>query len=68
MSEQSQEASDLIQQRQKKLRAIAELGFELYPRKTDVTHTLPQISSPNIRRARPRSWPPRKFPFASRAG
>jgi lysyl-tRNA synthetase class 2 len=37
------EPEDLIQQRQKKLRAIAELGFELYPRKFEFTHTLPQI-------------------------
>jgi lysyl-tRNA synthetase class 2 len=37
------EPEDLIQQRQKKLRAIAELGFELYPRKFEFTYTLPQI-------------------------
>ena len=37
------EPEDLIQQRQKKLRAIAELGFELYPRKFEFTHALPQI-------------------------
>lgn len=43
LSDPSQEAPDLIQQRKKKLLAIAELGFELYPRKIDFTHTLPQI-------------------------
>jgi lysyl-tRNA synthetase class 2 len=37
------EPEDLIQQRQKKLRALAELGFELYPRKFEFTHPLPQI-------------------------
>lgn len=37
------ESENLIEQRQKKLRAIAELGFELYPRKFEFTHTLPQI-------------------------
>ena len=37
------EPEDLIQQRQKKLRAIGELGFELYPRKFEFTHALPQI-------------------------
>jgi lysyl-tRNA synthetase class 2 len=37
------EREDLIRQRQKKLRAIADLGFELYPRKFEFTHTLPQI-------------------------
>ena len=30
-------------QRQKKLKAIADLGFELYPRKWEFTHSLPQI-------------------------
>ncbi len=30
-------------QREKKLRAIADLGFELYPRKFDCTHTVPEI-------------------------
>jgi lysyl-tRNA synthetase class 2 len=39
----SSEPEDLIRQRQKKLRAIAELGFELYPRRFEFTHTLPQI-------------------------
>jgi lysyl-tRNA synthetase class 2 len=39
------EPEDLIRQRQKKLRAIAELGYELYPRKFDFTHTIPQILS-----------------------
>lgn len=37
------ESQDLVLQRQKKLRAIADLGIELYPRKFGFTHTLPQI-------------------------
>ena len=37
------EPESLLEQRQKKLRAIADLGFELYPRKFEFTHTLPQI-------------------------
>ncbi len=37
------EQSDLIQQREKKLQAIIDLGFEAYPRKYDVTHAIPQI-------------------------
>jgi lysyl-tRNA synthetase class 2 len=37
------EHSDLILQRRKKLHTIAELGFELYPRQYDFTHTIPQI-------------------------
>jgi lysyl-tRNA synthetase class 2 len=41
------EQSDLIQQREKKLQAIVELGFEAYPRKYDVTHTIPQIVTEN---------------------
>jgi lysyl-tRNA synthetase, class II len=43
MPEPSGEYQDLVVQRQKKLKAIAELGFDLYPRKWDFTHTLPQI-------------------------
>ncbi|MGH9375076.1 MAG: lysine--tRNA ligase [Terriglobia bacterium] len=39
------EVQDLILQRQKKLRAIAGLGFELYPRKFEHTYTLPEIIS-----------------------
>jgi lysyl-tRNA synthetase class 2 len=39
------EPESLLEQRQKKLRAIADLGFELYPRKFEFTHTLPQILS-----------------------
>jgi lysyl-tRNA synthetase, class II len=39
------ESRELVLQREKKLRAIAELGFELYPRKFDFTHTIPQILS-----------------------
>ncbi len=37
------EGSELIQQREKKLQAIVELGFEAYPRKYEVTHAIPQI-------------------------
>jgi len=37
------EPQDLILQRQKKLQAIVELGFEPYPRKFETTHTLPEI-------------------------
>ncbi len=37
------EHDGLLEQRQNKLRAISDLGFELYPRKFDFTHTLPQI-------------------------
>ena len=37
------ELQDLVLQRQKKLKAIADLGFETYPRKFDFTHTVPQI-------------------------
>ncbi|MGH9468869.1 MAG: lysine--tRNA ligase [Terriglobia bacterium] len=40
-----QDALDLAVQRQKKLRAIAELGFERYPRKFPFTHTLPQVAA-----------------------
>ncbi len=43
MSLPTSERQELILQRQKKLRAIADLGFELYPRKWDFTHTLPQL-------------------------
>ena len=43
MSSTSSENPDLVIQRQKKLHAIAELGFELYPRKFEFTHTIPQI-------------------------
>jgi lysyl-tRNA synthetase class 2 len=43
LSEPAHEPQDLILQRQKKLRAIADLGFELYPRKINFTHTLPKI-------------------------
>ena len=45
MSTASGDSQELILQRQKKLRAIADLGFELYPRKFDFTHTIPQILS-----------------------
>lgn len=37
------ELQDLVLQRQKKLRAIADLGFETYPRKFDFTHPIPEI-------------------------
>jgi lysyl-tRNA synthetase class 2 len=37
------EPENLILQRQKKLRAIADLGIDLYPRKFAVTHSLPKI-------------------------
>lgn len=37
------ELPELILQRRKKLRTISDLGFELYPRKYDFTHTVPQI-------------------------
>ena len=43
MSTPTSEFQDPDEQRQKKLRAIADLGFELYPRKWEFTHTLPQI-------------------------
>lgn len=37
------ELSDLILQRRKKLQTLAELGYELYPRRYDYTHSIPQI-------------------------
>jgi lysyl-tRNA synthetase, class II len=37
------ETPDLILQRKKKLRAIADLGLEIYPRKAQFSHTIPQI-------------------------
>ncbi|MGH9350679.1 MAG: lysine--tRNA ligase [Terriglobia bacterium] len=37
------EQDELITQRQKKLEAIHELGFEAYPRKYEFTHTVPQV-------------------------
>ncbi len=43
MSTSSSEHQELILQRQKKLRALTDLGFELYPRKFELTHTVPQI-------------------------
>jgi len=43
LSLQGSELHDLVQHRQKKLKDIADLGFELYPRKWEFTHTLPQI-------------------------
>jgi len=45
MSVPTGEYQDLVVQRQKKLKAIADLGFDLYPRKWEFTHTLPQILS-----------------------
>ncbi len=41
------EASELIQQREKKLQAIVDLGFEAYPRKYEVTRTIPQVIAEN---------------------
>ena len=43
MSTPNSEFEDLVAQRKKKLKAIADLGFELYPRKWEFTHSLPQI-------------------------
>ena len=43
MSISTNENQDLVLQREKKLKAIAGLGFELYPRKFDFTHAIPQI-------------------------
>lgn len=43
MSISSKENQELTLQREKKLQAIADLGFELYPRKFDFSHTIPQI-------------------------
>lgn len=43
MTISSSENQDLVLQREKKLRAIADLGFDLYPRKFDFSHTIPQI-------------------------
>ncbi|HET7212009.1 MAG TPA: lysine--tRNA ligase [Terriglobia bacterium] len=43
MSIPGNESQDLVLQREKKLKAIQELGFELYPRKFDFSHTIPRI-------------------------
>jgi len=43
LSISSNENQDLVLQRGKKLKAIADLGFELYPRKFDFSHSIPQI-------------------------
>ena len=43
MSVPGSDLQDLVQQRQKKLKQIADFGFELYPRKWEYTHTLPAI-------------------------
>lgn len=43
MSTTGNESQDLVLQREKKLKAIEALGFELYPRKYDFSHTIPQI-------------------------
>jgi lysyl-tRNA synthetase, class II len=43
LSTSGNESPDLVLQREKKLRAIAGLGFELYPRKFSYAHTIPQI-------------------------
>ena len=37
------ELQDLLLQRQKKLRAIEDLGFESYPRQFNISHTLPRV-------------------------
>src|ERR1041385_8487126 len=39
----SNESQDLVLQREKKLKAIIGLGFEPYPRKFGISHTIPQI-------------------------
>jgi len=39
----SSELQELIFQRKRKLRAIAELGFDPYPRRFEFTHTIPEI-------------------------
>ena len=43
MSTPSNENQELVLQREKKLKAIAALGFELYPRKFEFSHSIPQI-------------------------
>ena len=43
MSTPNSEFEDIVAQRKKKLKAIADLGFELYPRKWEFTHSLAQI-------------------------
>ena len=43
MSTLNSDSQDLVQQREKKLKSIAGLGFELYPRKFEFSHTLPKI-------------------------
>jgi len=43
LSTTGNESQDLVLQREKKLKAIEALGFELYPRKYDFSHTIPQI-------------------------
>ena len=43
MSISGNESQDLVLQREKKLKAIEALGFELYPRKFDFSQTIPQI-------------------------
>ena len=45
------EFSDLIQQRKKNLREIVDLGYEAYPRKYDLSHTVPQIVADNAARS-----------------
>jgi lysyl-tRNA synthetase class 2 len=45
LSTPNSETQDLVRQRQKKLHALRELGFEPYPRKFEFTHTVPQILS-----------------------
>jgi lysyl-tRNA synthetase, class II len=43
LSAADNEAQDLVLQRKRKLRAIADLGLETYPRKVELSHTIPQI-------------------------
>ena len=51
MTTPSSEPPDLIQQREKKLRAISDLGFEPYPRKFEFTHTIPRLLAEHSSRA-----------------
>ena len=50
------EPENLIQQRKKKLQAIAGLGFETYPRRYACTHTLPEILSQYSARGAEERW------------
>ena len=61
------EQSDLIQQRKKKLQAIIDLGYEAYPRKYDVTHTVPQIVAEYSALTAEELAAPARFPSGWRA-